>query len=233
LSIDRERIIAVALAGFATPAAGPVPPANPLALDAMPRLDTLLADALLDAAGWRRRGDGWRARGGPLRVELLTVGSSDNELEQLIQADLAARGVRVEIRQLEMAAFLARARSADKDFDVLMTGIPGDLSLAYVRAMYESGQRGGTLDYSDYHDAALDRLFALAAVARSDVEARQRWLAIQRHLADVVPAAWIYHSRGLQGVSSRMRNVRMDLRGEMATVARWTTAESADLLAAR
>jgi len=27
--------------------------------------------------------------------------------------------------------------------------------------------------------------------------------------------------------------VRMDLRGEMATVARWTTADSADLLAAR
>jgi peptide/nickel transport system substrate-binding protein len=233
LSIDRERIIAVALAGFATPAAGPVSPANPLGLDAAPRLDTLLADSLLDAAGWRRGGDGWRERGGPLRVELLTVGSSDNELEQLIQADLAARGVRVEIRQLEMAAFLARARAADKDFDVLMTGIPGDLSLAYVRAMYESGQRGGTLDYSDYHDAALDRLFALATAARSDAEARQRWLAIQRHLAEVVPAAWIYHSRGLQGVSSRMRNVRMDLRGEMATVARWTTADSADLLAAR
>ena len=233
VSVDRERIIAVALAGFATPAAGPVPPANPLALATAPSLDTVLADSLLDAAGWRRGGDGWRARGGPLRVELLTVGSSDNELEQLIQSDLAARGIRVEIRQLEMAAFLSRARAADKDFDVLMTGIPGDLSLAYVRAMYESGQRGGTLDYSDYHDPALDRLFALAAGARSEAEARQRWLAIQRHLAEVVPAAWIYHSRGLQGVSSRMRNVRMDLRGEMATVARWTTADSADMLAAR
>jgi peptide/nickel transport system substrate-binding protein len=38
-----------------------------------------------------------------------------------------------------------------------------------------------------------------------------------------MPAAWIYHSRGIQGVARRLGNVTMDLRGELPTVARWTT----------
>lgn len=234
LSVDRERIIAVALAGFATPAAGPVPPANPLSLDTIPAHDVALADSLLDAAGWRRGAEGWRSRQHPLEIELLTVGSSDNELEQLIQADLAGRGIRVRIRQMEMAAFLSRARATEKDFDLLVTGVPGDLSLAYVRAMFESTHHGGTLDYAGYHSPALDRLFGQAAAAGSDRELRLHWLAIQRELAVAIPAAWLYHSRGLQGVSARMRNVEMDLRGEMASVTRWSTApDSANVLAKR
>lgn len=228
LSIDRGRIVDAALAGYATVASGPVPPENPLALRQPPARDPALADSLLDAAGWRRGRGGWRARDVPFAVELLTVGSGDNAVEQLIQADLAGRGIRLEIRQLELAAFLARARARRKEFDVLVTGIPGDLSLAYVRAMFESGQRGSSLDYADFHSPLLDALFARARDASSESAARQAWIAVQEELARHVPAAWLYHSRGLQGVSSRMRDVTMDLRGELVSVARWTTNTAAD-----
>ena len=223
LSIDRRRIVMAALAGYGTPAAGPVPPENPLAAADSLRSDTLRADSLLDAAGWPRGRDGVRARGGkPLAVELLTVGSGDNAVEQLIQSDLAARGIRVAIRQLELAAFLGRARARDKQFDLLLTGIPGDLSLAYLRAMFESTQRGGSLDYADFHDAALDARFRAAATAPSETASREAWRAVQHRLADLAPVAWLYHSRGVQGVAARMRGVTMDLRGELVSVSRWT-----------
>lgn len=226
LSLDRERIISAALAGYATVAMGPVPPENPLHVELARQGGTAKADSLLDAAGWRRGGDGWRARGQPFRVELLTVGSGDNALEQLIQADLAERGIRVAIRQMELAAFLTRVRAARKDFDMVITGVPGDLSLAYVRSMYESAFRGGALDYSAFHSPLLDAGFARASRAASDAELRGAWADIQRELARAVPASWIYHSRGLQGVSARMRGVRMDLRGEMATVTEWSVADA-------
>lgn len=227
LSIDRGRIVEAALAGYGTPASGPVSPENPLALRAPLPRNPLRADSLLDAAGWRRDARGWRTRERPFAVELLTVATGDNAIEQLIQADLAARGIRVTIRQVEMAAFLARARASEKSFDMLITGVPGDLSLAYVRAMFESSQRGGALDYSDFHAPSLDALFAKARDARTEAESREAWAAVQRELARVVPASWLYHSRGLQGVSARMRNVTMDLRGELVSVARWTTDASA------
>lgn len=224
-SIDRPRLVDAALAGFATPATGPVPPENPFARPMRVVRELARADSLLDAAGWRRGRDGSRVREGQrLSVELLTVGSGDNAVEQLIQADLAERGIRVEVRQLEMAAFLARARAKEKGFDMLITGIPGDLSLAYLRAMFETAQRGSSLDYADFHSPALDALFAKARAAPTEAALHDTWGDIQTELARHVPVAWLYHSRGLQGVSARMQNVTMDLRGELVTVARWTTA---------
>ena len=57
--------------------------------------------------------------------------------------------------------------------------------------------------------------------AADPASARDAWILVQRRLADEAPAAWLYHSRGVQGVSGRLRGVTMDLRGEMATLARW------------
>ena len=221
LSLDRTRIVRAALAGYASPAAGPVPPESPLALPASPALDSSLADSLLDAAGWRRGGDGARSRdGAPLRFELLTVGSGDNAVEQLVQADLGARGARVDIRQLEMGTFLTQARSTPKTFDALVTGIPGDLSLSFLGAMYDSRQRGGALDYGDYHTPALDSFFRVARGA-NERALPAVWREIQAVLAHDVPASWVYHSRGLQGVSRTIQNVTFDLRGELESITRW------------
>jgi peptide/nickel transport system substrate-binding protein len=221
-AIDRDRIIDAALAGFATPAAGPVSPDHPFSLPGAAPRDTVIAAALLDSAGWIRGGDGARRRGGaPLTVELLTVGSADNAAEQLIQADLAALGIRLEIRQREMGAFLAEARARDKRFDALLTGVPGDLSLGYLTAMFDSRLAGGALDYAGFHSARLDDLLAEARAAAGDHERRTAWHEVQRELAREMPVAWLYHARGLQGMSRRLQDVRMDLRGELATLAQW------------
>lgn len=221
-AIDRRRIVEAAVAGYGTPAATPVPPASPLAMALEPRLEPAYADSLLDAAGWRRDAKGQRHRGGvPFAVELLTVGGADNAVEQLVQADLAARGIRVGIRQVELGTMLAEARAREKRFDLLFTGIPGDLSLSHVAAMFESRQAGGALDYAGHHTPRLDALFARVRAAGTPAEIRDAWHAVQAALLEDAPAAWIYHARGVQGVSDRVRNVQMDLRGELATIAQW------------
>ena len=223
LSIDRERAIRAALAGYAIPAGGPVPPDNPLGVPARAEHDATRADSLLDAAGWRRGRDGVRAKGGRrFALTLLTVGSGDNAVEQLLQADLAARGIAVEIRQLELGAFLAEARARTKRFDLLVSGIPGDLSLAYLGAMFDSGLAGGPLDYAGWHTPALDAAFAAVRAARDGIALREAWARVQRELAADVPVAWLWHARGVQGVSARIDGIRMDLRGELATLSRWT-----------
>lgn len=233
VSLDRQRIV-TAVAGYGRPASGPVAPESPFAVAREAVRDPRLADSLLDAAGWRREtggGGGGYGAGGALGArardgksftfELLTVATGDNAIEQLIQADLAERGIRVEIRQMELGAFLARARATPKTFDALITGIPGDVSLAYLGAMYDSRQRGGSLDYADYHTPRLDALFAGTRSAASPAALAAAWGDVQAELARETPAVWVYHSRGVQGISRRMRNVEMDLRGEMESLARW------------
>jgi peptide/nickel transport system substrate-binding protein len=222
LSIDRTRIVDAALAGYGTPAAGPVPPESPLALPGAATRDTVLADSLFTAAGWVRQTGGIRAKAGrPFDLELLTVGSGDNALEQLVQADLGNRGIRVHIRQVELGSFLTSARAAHKTFDVLVAGVPGDVSLSFLASMFESRQQGSALDYTGFHSPSLDSLFARTRAAATDSARIAAWRDVQRLLDREQPVAWIYHSRGLQGVSARLHNVRMDLRGEMPTLAQW------------
>ena len=224
-SIARPRIVDIALAGYARPASSPVPPDSPLAWTAGVQRDTASADSLLDAAGWRRAADGKRARNGrPFVVELLTVGSGDNVAEQLIQGDLAARGITVNVRQTEMGAFLTAARASAKTFDMLVTGVPGDLSLSYVNAMFDGAQQGGSLDYTGFHAPALDTLLGRAAAAPEGALRVAAWHAVQAALDSLAPATWLYHSRGVQGLSRRVTGARMDLRGELVTLHDWRLA---------
>jgi len=220
-AIDRKRIIDAALAGYATPAYGPAPTDNPLAVPVSPPSATA-TDSLLDAAGWTRASDGRRVRQGkPLQFTLLTVGSGDNAVEQLLQADLRTHGIALEIRQLEFGAFLGEARAKEKRFDALFTGIPGDLSLSYLAAMFDSKLSGGALDYAGFHTAALDSAFHRVSSATTHGELVDAWKTVQQLLDDATPVAWVYHSRGVQGVTARLNGVRMDLRGEMPTIAKW------------
>lgn len=224
-SIDRGRIVDVALAGFGRASSSPVPPENPLAWTPPMQGNLAEADSLLDAAGWLRGPRGVRSKGGrTLDVELLSVGSGDNVVEQLVQADLMARGLVLRVRQTEMGTFLTTARAPEKRFDVLLAGVPGNLSLSYVTAMFATNQRGGTFDYTGYHAPVLDTLLVAAANAPAGDAARTAWTRVQQALDTLVPATWLYHSRGVQGITQRLRGVTMDLRGELVTVHDWTLA---------
>jgi peptide/nickel transport system substrate-binding protein len=186
---------------------------------AVPPCDPDEAGTLLDAAGWRLGSDGVRIRNGqPLAFDLLTVGSGDLALEQMLEAAWRAVGARVRIRRAELATFLAVAQSPERDFDVLVTGMPGTLSLGHVAALFDGD---GPLAYSGYHAADLSAGFAAVRVARDPAAVEAGWRAVQRALAAGEPAAWLYHARGVQGVARRIAGVRIDLRGELAGIADW------------
>ena len=232
LSINRARVVRAAVAGYATPATGAIPPGLPFSTLGTPKPDIARADSLFTASGWTRAplnsttpSPPPRTRNGvPLEITLLTVGSGDMAVEQLVQADLAAVGVRVTIRVMELATFLSTLRSPDKQFDVVLTGIPGDMAMGHLSALFASTQRGGALDYTGYHDRELDR--ALAAAQRAAPgEARSAWQRVDTELEQRMPVAWLYHARGVQGRSRRLDGVVMDLRGELVSIAQWTRRE--------
>jgi peptide/nickel transport system substrate-binding protein len=174
-ALDRRELVAGYIYGFGTPADGPVPPSVP---------------SYLPAAG------AVSGRSRPLNTrvgfELLTVGSGEAALEQMIQARLRSAGFDLTIRQLELSAFLARVYRSH-DFDAAVLGTPGDLGLGY--------------------------LAPLGSLAGIEVPA-DPGLA-QRIFADSVPVAFLYHARGLQGMNRRVQGVAMDLRGELPTVHEW------------
>ena len=177
-AIDRREIVDGYLYGYGTPARTPVPPDVPGYVPVSPDPGKPVTE------------------GPPLRFELLTVGSGEAPLEQMVQARLRSAGIASTIRQLELGAFLARVYGPTHDFDAAVLGVPGDAGLAY--------------------------LGPLASVA--GLEAPPDPAAAQQLFADSVPVAVLYHARGLQGMNRRVRGVTMDLRGELPTVHDWWVA---------
>jgi peptide/nickel transport system substrate-binding protein len=177
-AIDREELVEGYIYGFGTPAEGPVPPTVP---DYLP-VSSISHESSAPARPGQR-----------VAFELLTVGSGEAALEQMLQARLRNAGFDVTIRQLELSAFLARVYGPAHDFDAAVLGIPGDLGLGY-----------------------LGPLAALAGLRAPTDPA-----AAQRMFADSLPVAFLYHARGLQGMNRRVHGVRMDLRGELPSVHDW------------
>lgn len=182
LAIDRQEIVDGYLFGYAAVADGPVPSGLPRYVRA-PRLP-------VDPDSARRLVASLRA---PPRFELLTVGSGEAPLEQMLQARLNAVGFEVTIRQLENSAFQDRVNGARHDFTAAVMGIPGDLGLGFL-------QRLGDLTG-----------IPLPADA----------VAAQRVCAERLPVVWLYHARGVQGMNQRVQGVQMDVRGELPTVTAW------------
>jgi len=183
LALDRREIVDGYLYGFGSVADGPVPPDVPGYVPVRPVPTN--PDSARRLLGGRR-----------IAFELLTVGSGEAALEQMIQARLAAVGFDVAIRQLELGAFLARVNGRQRDFTAAVVGTPGDPGLGYLTTLAE-----------------LAGLRPAADAARA-----------QRLFRDSLPIAFLYHARGVQGMNRRVSGVRMDLRGELPTVAGWRTA---------
>jgi peptide/nickel transport system substrate-binding protein len=180
LAIDRREIVDGYLFGFAAVADGPVPPGVPgyLPVPGVP----LAPDSARRLLAGRHP-----------RFEILTVGSGEAALEQMLQARLAAVGFEVSIRQLELSAFLDRVYGPRHDFTAAVMGVPGDPGLGFLQPL-------GDLTGMPVPDDPV---------------------AAQRLFAERLPVVWLYHARGVQGVNRRVLHVRMDVRGELPTVAAW------------
>lgn len=221
LAIDRQLIIDAYLYGFGSVAHGAVSPEHPFHIDAAEsRYDPDSARRILVSRGWRVGADGVRQRDGErLEFSILTVGSADNALEQMIQAQLREIGVGVEIRQREMSSFLDLAQGAERDFDAIVTGVPGVLSLTHLAAMFDGD---GPLAYPGYDNPVFSNAVGQARDATSAEELGDAWRLAQNILAEDLPTIWLYHARGVQGTNRRVTGVDLDLRGELASIASWS-----------
>lgn len=182
LAIDRQEIVDGYLFGYGVVADGPVPSGLPRYVHT-PRLPVDPDSARRLVASLANRP----------RVELLTVGSGEAPLEQMIQARLNAVGFDVTIRQLENSAFQDRVNGSMHDFTAAVMGIPGDVGLGFLQG--------------------LERLTGIPIPADPS--------AAQQVCAERLPVVWLYHARGVQGMNQRIQGVQMDLRGELPTVSAW------------
>jgi peptide/nickel transport system substrate-binding protein len=98
------------------------------------------------------------------------------------------------------------------------------LSLGHVAALYGAD---GPLAYAGYAAPDLRQAFERVRRATGEAALADAWRDVQVAIARGEPTAWLYHARGVQGVSRRIEGLRMDLRGELAGIAGWRVGAGA------
>ena len=161
-----------------------------------PAYDPGAADALFDAAGWKRGADGVRAKGGKsLALTYVQFPESQTgvRVATLVQSELDARGVRVAIKSLSnVQLFLPKAQGG-----ALATGA---FDLAYVPWPMGADPDdsflltcAGTANAMRWCDRDVDALERRALLAPSRGARRDLYAQIERRVAAAVPIVYLFN----------------------------------------
>ncbi len=164
----------------------------------LPTYDPAAADALFDAAGWRRGASGVRERNGK-RFELTYVqfpeSSTGVRVANFIQAELAARGVTASIKSVANAKLFLPASEggvlASGRFDLAyipwpMSADPDDSALFAC---------DGIANYARWCDPTVTALERTALRAATRAERATAYHAIERRVAAEVPIVFLFGPR--------------------------------------
>ncbi len=161
-----------------------------------PAYDPRAADALLDAAGWKRGPDGVRVKQGK-RLALTYVQFPESQtgvrVSVVAQSELNARGFAVTIKSLSNAQlFLPKSQGgalASGAFDLAYVPWPmgADPDDAFLLAC------AGSANYMRWCDPAVDALERRALVAPSRDERKRLYAQIERRVADAVPIVYLFN----------------------------------------
>lgn len=207
MSIDRTAISKKITLG-AYPPTAMMQPSFSWAYDpkiAQPRYDPQAADALFDAAGWRRGPSGMRRKNGrALRLVYVQFPESTTgvRVATAVQAALRARGVDLVVKSVSNAQLFLPVTGtlASGAFD--MAYVPwtlgGDPDDSFVLTC---GAPSNVMGWCDRRVDALER----AALRRSNRAARTRlYAAIARRVASQVPILYLFEARYIYAYRTRL-----------------------------
>jgi peptide/nickel transport system substrate-binding protein len=229
-AIDREEIVDALLYGEGEVATSTIPPWHPMYPGIDPvRHDPARAGELLEEAGWvDRNGDGVRenAQGEQLAFELL---SSDDALRrsvvEVLQNQLRQVGAAAEIRVMEFQTMLQSHR--ERNYDAVFTNwVLDNFQVAGApTALFHSREADTELsaNRSSVRLPALDAAIERGARAPSEDEQRAAWREMTDILQREQPVTFMFWLNELAGSRASMSGVEMDPRGELRSIAQWST----------
>ena len=160
-----------------------------------PGFDPARADALLDAAGWRRGPDGVRVKNGK-RLALTYVQFPESQTgvrsAAFIERELHARGIDLALKSVTNAKlFLPKSEGgalASGDFDLAYVPWPmgADPDDSFLLSC------NGSANVMHWCDPAVDALEARALVAPTQNERKALYSSIERRVADAVPVIYLF-----------------------------------------
>ena len=226
MAVDRARLLRSVFGDLARVPPGPIPTSWPL-WEPRPRelpYDTAAAARLLATRGWTDQdGDGVREKSGtPLafRILLPTTSGVRRQYARLLQEQLRAVGVRVELDEVELPVFGERAGAGR--FDALLGGWNVDPTpSAGIGDLWTRRAIGGP-NWLRYQNAAFERLVDRASSGALPPDSvRATWREALGIFNDDAPAAILFATDNVAAVDRRVAGVRIRPDSYWALVRTW------------
>ncbi len=226
-AVDKQAIVKGALLGLGVPTVGPYKPGTWVYNDAIAdyAYDPAKAKALLAEAGWQdRNGDGVLedASGRPFAFTILTNQGNEQRVKTatIIQSQLAAIGIRVEIRTVEWASFLKEF--VDKgNFDALILAWNITQDPDSFDVWHSSRAVPGGLNFVGYRNPEVDALLDKGRHCLDQAERKTIYDAFQRILHDDQPYMFLYTPYALPILNANIQNVAAAPAGIAYNFTKW------------
>jgi peptide/nickel transport system substrate-binding protein len=235
LAIDREAVVAAALHGHGEPGVSTSTPRHWVFDDAyvaeQPRPDPAEARRLLADAGWRAGRDDvlHDSRGHPFRFTLLVRHDDDTsrEVGQIVQAQLRRIGVWAEVRLLEWNTLVELAEGAPlpgggrrRDFQAMLSRWTDGVRKVDIAVLHSRNADSPLADVG-FSSPRTDVLLDTLDVLMDRGLARPLWQEYHEIMLREAPYTVLYYPRWLLANRERLREVELDVRGELANVRQW------------
>ncbi len=171
--------------------------------------DLKKANALLDAAGWKKGADGIRVKNGK-KFEFALLTNKGNimreKLTVVLQAQLKLIGVKVEPRILEWNTFLAKYVEVSK-FDAYVGGFVTSLEPDQT-IFYHSNKVLGALNRGGYSNKAVDAALEAGRKTFDNAERKKLYSTVQKQVAIDQPMTFLVFRREGLAVSKNITGAR-------------------------
>ncbi|MGZ8431106.1 MAG: peptide-binding protein [Candidatus Deferrimicrobiaceae bacterium] len=228
-AIHKKEIIDGVLFGLGQEATGPYKPGTWVHNPDVKRypFDPEKATALLAEAGWKAR-DGVLEKGGrAFSFTVLTNAGNESRAKTaaIIQQNLAAVGIKMEIRTLEWAAFINEFVDKRK-FDAVILGwsISQDPDQYDIWSSKKTGPK--ELNFVGFQDAELDRLLEEGRRTFDPEGRKKAYFRIQEILAEEQPYVFLYYPDALPVVHHRIHGIEPAPAGISYNFIQWYVPKS-------
>ena len=228
-AIHTKEIIDGVLFGLGQEATGPYKPGTWVHNPDVKRypFDPEKAKALLAEAGWKAR-DGVLEKGGrTFSFTVLTNAGNESRAKTaaIIQQNLAAVGIKMEIRTLEWAAFINEFVDKRK-FDAVILGwsISQDPDQYDIWSSKKTGPK--ELNFVGFQDAEVDRLLEEGRRTFEAEGRKKAYFRIQEILAEEQPYVFLYYPDALPVVHKRIHGIEPAPAGISYNFIQWYVPKS-------
>ncbi len=217
-AIHRDDLARIAYLGHATPAYSFISPANRLWYNrnlSAPRTDVAAARSALLRAGFRWSGSKLEdAAGHPVRFSILTNAgnAARQKMATLIQQDLAALGMEVNVVALDFPALIERLMHTE-DYEACLLGLenvdpePNAMMNVWLSSSPNHQWNPSEKTPATPWEAEVDREMNRQATSLNDSERKQAVDRVQQIVADQQPFIYLVYPNTLVAISPRLQGV--------------------------